>query len=424
MIPASADHQAKWQQPALLAAVVVGAALLAGCDGATGPGRAGICQAPAPRPLPAQFSTPNAGPWQAPTAVPVQGQVRDVLADGGDLLLAAVQSEEERSSVMIARWSTGSWAPGPEWLRTEKHPVDMSLLQAAGGPALLWTQEDSAPTFPTPRPGGEFPNALYVMASAGAGPRLVWEAAGTISIQRATSDAEAGIHMTLSIREGYRPQLAYLGGQPGSWNEPESIGPGFSGYVVVGPDGDLWVAYIGAEPPPDAGPGSSGINPVFLRRSPDGGCTWGPVSAVHVGQLGAYAPALVFDASHRPHVVWLQDVDGDKYPDEIWWTRSEDGSSWAPPQPISGHISGTPVGLQLVADGGGGVHVVANVLATPFQYPLRPFYFMWDGDEWSSPEHLFGLTDASAQMALSEDGTLHLVVNSLSQGILHSMKER
>ena len=405
--------------------VITGAALLAGCDGATGPGSAAFCQPAAPWEPPAQAG-PLTGSWTPPATVPIGGRVQDLLAHQGDLYFAIEQLDNGRWSLGIMRWSGASYERPAEWVGTENGLFSVSLLQMHDEPTLLWSQEDSAPEFPTPRDEfGEFPNALYTLDPESAMPQRVWRSAGTLISVSATSAMDGRAHVAAAWAEaGGRPHLVYIASNDDTWSKAEPVAPGFYGNISVGPERQLWLVYIGAEPPPGAEPGSGGFNPVFLKQSSDGGCTWGELSVLHAGEHGAYDPILVFDAAARPHVFWLQDVDGDQYPDEIWWTRSPGEGEWMPPLSIAEGISGMPVSLQVESDGGGGIHIAASFLAAPYQYPLRPFYLMWDGDEWSSPEHLFGLTDASAQMALSEDGTLHLVVNSLSQGILHSMKER
>jgi len=94
---------------------------------------------------------------------------------------------------------------------------------------------------------------------------------------------------------------------------------------------------------------------IFYGKSTDGGSTWMTTQRITWNNGDSLAPAIAVDSSGNPHVVWYDKTPGNY---EIYYRKSTNGgSSWMTTQRISWNIGSTQYPAVAV-DSSGSVHVV------------------------------------------------------------------
>jgi hypothetical protein len=98
-----------------------------------------------------------------------------------------------------------------------------------------------------------------------------------------------------------------------------------------------------------------GNKEIYYRKSTDGGDTWTASKRITWTPGASLSAAIAIDPTGYLHVVWYEDVSGNK---EIYYSQSTDGGvSWSPGQRLTWN-SGSSTFPAISANTSGNVHVV------------------------------------------------------------------
>ncbi len=119
---------------------------------------------------------------------------------------------------------------------------------------------------------------------------------------------------------------------------------------------------------------STWSDPVMVYQNPD--------------NLSSHFPKIIGDAHGRLHIVWLEDIDGNIFPDRVYHSFSDDGVSWTEPY-IVYKSEQNCFRLDVAMDSQNKLHAVWDHTD---QYNLllidHVYYSSFDGTSWSEPERL------------------------------------
>jgi hypothetical protein len=208
--------------------------------------------------------------------------------------------------------------------------------------------------------------------------------------------------------------LVHLTHRSGTWHRTE-VATGAAGYssVATGPDGRVYLAYIG----PDT-THLSDANSVFLVRSPDGGRTWSsPRLISRSGRRQATEVRALVAPDGTLHLVWSQNLSGGLRAEVARHVFSRDrGETWSAPDDLD-----APDGfaqLRAVVDRCGSVHVVYTTLSTSpknvWEYNRgverwELWYAYWHR-RWQAPQSPFAsLNSLDADLVAARGGPLYLL---------------
>jgi hypothetical protein len=181
--------------------------------------------------------------------------------------------------------------------------------------------------------------------------------------------------------------------------------------MAVGPEGQLMVTYIAA----DTTGQERDRNSIFFTTSDDGGSTW-KEEGVLVHRSGfdqpGFSPTIKVNSDGRIFIVWRKSLTGDLKPEALFGSCSKDeGETWSEASNLTPDIAGQgiPSSPEVAIDRAGATNVtfqMGGFNATSFPaYHLRGI-----GDNWTSPQNLFGTSKAAQHVGLAsdDDGHLHL----------------
>lgn len=268
------------------------------------------------------------------------------------------------------------------------------------------------------------PNGLWTT------PQIAWQGSSRIGYQLGGADAASltvgvdGILRAVFSAEyddsGFPgPQVSVITYDGANWREPvlpatrddrQAIG-------ATTPEGGLVIAYI------DANYGFKGdgshSEAVMTIRSDDGGTTWNDpvvVAALNDTPVSSYLPQLAVTSNGEVYLAWIRLIDGDPFPDEVWFSISPDGGrSWnaassATPG-LDGDLTSPPY---LAASPSVGIHLF---------YHYQPFFASLDGNEfrdalatgggWTLQANLTSnrVINGVLGAAVDSEGCIHLVWN-------------
>lgn len=309
---------------------------------------------------------------------------------------ASAESRSHRATLLQIRAPDGRWIDAPPGEFTFAYPriaVDrrgtLHVVWAEPAPgdtsrmgsdpsfwnfASLWHAALMDGRWSTPQP---------VYRGAGIG----WEP-GQVSPLRI--DGSGSLHLALSVSDGSGvSRILHLRGYGSGWSH--SIIPIHSPPAYV--DMDVDAAGGGALVYALAYRDSLGwhTNTILVRRTDDGGRTWGDAIRVSLPEQGpGYDPRLARGRGDTLHLLWTQSESANANATiGLWHTRSADGgASWT--APVRSPLTGMTHQMQAVADSCGGVHVVISdfsrlslvhtrLLAAPGDLMQTPFSGMAGG---------------------------------------------
>lgn len=115
--------------------------------------------------------------------------------------------------------------------------------------------------------------------------------------------------------------------------------------IASSANGDVWVAWRAVLP--------GSVRDIVVARSRDGGATFGEATRVFADEWVFEAcphagPSLLTDARGRLHVAWWTGKEGRS---GVWYSRSDDGSTFGDPTALSALGAPRPVHVQLALEG-------------------------------------------------------------------------
>lgn len=377
----------------------------------------------------------GAAVWADPVRLsdPPQGGQNPVFYDvqirNGAMHIAFGTGSPDGADIFHAVHVREGWAQSTNISRSP-HPALGAILQldAHGTPFVLWYEQRAQHLI-----RDRLISTTLLFASGGASGwsagEVLWHAPDPPETQQfaitpmlqpplrgaVLVDARGEVHVAFAMVQPpeARPQLAHTRrSTAGSWSEPGNIGLGFSPKLTVDAEGRLFLASIGGEELRDV-VDITHRNPVSLRYSEDGGCTWSPIEWISIEENAAHYPQVIAAADGSLHLLWQQDITGNIFPDEVWHVRSDDGGeTWSDPVSIAPSLPGHLYPAEPVPDATGGLHLVVGQRDHPINFTFRrPHYIYYDGSTWSEPEHLFGIElGVGLIRADHATGELHLML--------------
>lgn len=265
---------------------------------------------------------------------------------------------------------------------------------------------------------------LYVNNESGtwSSPDTLWFGTNTAGFRlprRPVPGIDGTVHLVFTPSLLDHRGIMHMRRAGGTWSEPAPVpGLGMPDLAFDGA-GRMVMALIEADTSAEAKAAGADINSLFVTNSDDAGATWAPPTRIlRSGTARSYDPRIAIGGDGTLHVIWTRDIDGDIWPDVLQHSYSSDGICWSTPATIP-TPPGTPGPVEVAADRTGGLHIVYNHWAGPFELPSQAHYLYWDGTAWSEPERLLGSDMIGQRLSLYRDdsGTLHLAVSGEVNGI-------
>ena len=155
---------------------------------------------------------------------------------------------------------------------------------------------------------------------------------------------------------------------------------------------------------------------VFAIRSTDGGLSWSaPVRIALSGQQPASDVAIVQSPDAVLHAVWERNTSGETFgAQSIGYSVSRDlGKSWSAPEYWD--TGETYLNLKVVADGGGGIHVVYQATLPDGIRPALVYTSRTATSQWQKPVRIFGDTVSARapELAKAASGNVVLLLSKL-----------
>lgn len=263
-------------------------------------------------------------------------------------------------ALLVTRRLGGTWTP-PVRLGT-RSPLDLPSTTSDGVSLFAVWPEGTRPltverlvSVSEPPAGG--PTAETIVERDLAGPRPhLWP-----SFQRAvTLGDQPAVVFQQSTDAGN--VVAFTRRRPdGTWTAPYDIAEGLYADLLHTPDGMLVVPYLALR-------SRTGEQSIAVSLSRDGGATWSDhrVASRPSSETLAF-PRALRDAMGRLHVVWGQSTAGTQDFDLFGYSYSDDeGQTWTSPEEIRPSRPWVHLGLQLLGDHQGNLHVFAFQLPDPF----------------------------------------------------------
>jgi len=158
----------------------------------------------------------------------------------------------------------------------------------------------------------------------------------------------------------------------------------------------------------------SGNREIYYTRSTDEGITWSAAQRLTWNSGECRFPAIAIDGSDTIHVVWEDDTPGNH---DIYYTRSADkGLTWSAAQRLTWN-SGGSYNANLAIDGSGTIHVVWDD-DTPGNFEIYYRRSSDGGATWSAAKRLTWNSGESRFPAIAIDGsgTIHIVWDDNTPG--------
>lgn len=212
---------------------------------------------------------------------------------------------------------------------------------------------------------------------------------------------------------GYTPAIRYRSGSGASWSAIDTLWNGLQPNIFV--NSTLHLIYVAA-----SGPGKA--NDVFYAVSDAG--VWSDSVLVYAGVGLSFYPQIGSDDFGRIHVFWSEDFDQDLWPDDILYTSSYEGSTWADTFNVTAN-GGTSFPPSVVIDTNDNVHIAWAQALQSSSFPDDIYYRWWDGASWSDIVNVSQSDSATGALAMVTDAAncLHLIWVDLATGetrIYHS----
>lgn len=153
-------------------------------------------------------------------------------------------------------------------------------------------------------------------------------------------------------------------------------------------------------------------NSLWVKRSDDGGESWGEPILVHrSGPRGAYEPHIVAVGRDTVHVLWQQDLDEAPGPDALWHAISTDGGgTWSKADAIPLDGRSPFRNTRATAAPNGDLYVAFMSAPARGARGEQIFYARRHGSAWSAPRPLRSELPVSGfDLAMDGAGRLHLL---------------
>lgn len=221
------------------------------------------------------------------------------------------------------------------------------------------------------------------------------------------------IFLTRNPKNENRPTIFYIRNEQDSWTSPKPVATmGGESDLASMNDGRLLFVYLRADTSWARKHRSRDSNSVFLKASSGEGESCSESLVHRSGKTPAYRPRIIVDGNDRIHLFWWQDTTGDRRPENIVHTWSDDGLTWQKPDailtnasigfPLSYTVQGTPEGI---------IYMALAVSEKTGQQTSRIYVTSWNDERWETPEEPFDFPSAG-QPALAYDANkrqLHMV---------------
>jgi len=384
--------------------------------------------------------------WETPQHIPIdlQGIAShpDIAVDGSKKFVAIHEVDTTRqfaapSEIYALRRTETGWS---EPINVSQSDTPSSRPVIATGPGgtvhLVWGErlQDA-----TPRPGAP-PDAVYYARSTDNG--QTWSAPEEVFASRSDAffsmphslafDADGHLHLVFSSRESdNRPaQIRHFERMSTGWTGGRtSIGDRGGGKepdIAIGPEGRFLVTYIAA----DTSRQERDRNSVFFTWSEDGGETWEKRILVHRSGFDepGFSPTIAASSNGRIQIVWRKSLTGDLKPEALFGSCSTDGGErWAKAKNLTPSIAGQgiPSTPEVAVDERGATNVTFQMGG--FNTSSFPAYHLRGiGEDWTSPQNLFGTSGAAQHVGLTsdDDGHLHLTLRMIDrdpEGVYYSI---
>jgi hypothetical protein len=158
----------------------------------------------------------------------------------------------------------------------------------------------------------------------------------------------------------------------------------------------------------------SGNREIYYKKSIDGGATWSDSKRLTTNSGNSLKPALAVDTSGNPHVVWHDHTPGNA---EIYYRKSQDGgASWSESRRLTWN-SGHSYVPRVAVDSSGKVHVAWSDW-TPGSSEIYYKNSTNGGAIWSSSKRLTWNSGQSyyPQIAAESPDNLHIAWNDEMSG--------
>jgi hypothetical protein len=324
-----------------------------------------------------------------------------------------------RTDVYVSMRESGAWSAFANISASGLPSTRAAAVVSQGAVHVVWGERT------TPHPADTRPD-MVLYANNGGGvwsaPEVIFSNPGAVfgSAPGFAADMNGSLHMVVDTRDSISLRSVVVSARRsgGTWSEPRAI-TSTGGQAAVA-DAGGWLALGFIRPAvPDAG--SVDVNSVFSMRSEDDGETWRDTTLVsRSGLTPASAVVVLATEPGRIHLIWLQDRNGDIYPEAIMHSDSPDGIVWSTPGVVAEPGSGVQ-SFRAAADRFGRLHLVYQHSAGggfPPSPPMRGFYTQWTGTSWSVPVQLFDW-EALGQViaiAVSPLDSLHIAANVRDYG--------
>lgn len=304
------------------------------------------------------------------------------------------------SSIYYARWDTAGWSQPVEIFLASRRFIQLPQAAADSQGLLHLIWEDGT--------GGALMYAHAPVTSAGdarawSSPERIGEFGKfTGEVTNSLVVAPSGELHVVYCAGSENPSVVhtYLSDQ-GQWSQPVTVQAGSGDHcrVSVARDGRGRLHLLYA---------LSMRGGIFYSQSDDQGASWS--SPLEIADWkpdfqGEYFPTFpgIVTSGDTVHIVWLG------YPRNMRWHQwsSDRGATWSAPVQISPDLALSTDVPALVVDGAGVLHLV-SVGSLQAGGP-RPYYARWQAGTWSPLTEVYKEADERAALAMTTNGTLHLI---------------
>ncbi len=274
-------------------------------------------------------------------------------------------------------------------------PNTLRLLAGAEGQVHLLWHEITSPATPD-RQAIQEPRYLYKDPGTGwAEPVSLYDGAPTVQ-RLAMAVARRGGVQAMVEQDG---MLMPLHRNTDSW-QADTLAEGYYPTLSFSTaDDTLHLAYVAAAPGPD-----HSRNDVFYRTLAAG--AWSGAVPVHRNPAHySHYPHLEVTAHNERHLVWLEDEDGNVFPDAIYHAFSKEGRQWSAPEKITAGLPGRlphSVRLELCRDTQNQLHL--SWMHQDETGAAITYYTVREGAAWSAPVVLFAEIGMQSRLHMAVDG--------------------